>query len=82
MFETETVEPCLVRKLKVDGGGRGVRHGSPAPVPVTAPLLMTSRSQKPKLKLNSRATRALELLKVLQNHQKRNRLFLRKIIKE
>ena len=23
MFETETVEPCLVRKLKVDGGGGG-----------------------------------------------------------
>ena len=33
---------------------------------------MTSRSQKPKLKLNSRAIRDLGLLKVLQNHQKRN----------
>ena len=32
---------------------------------------MTSRSQKPKIKLNSRTIRALGLLKVLQNYQKR-----------
>ena len=35
---------------------------------------MTSHSQNLKLKLNSRAIRALRLLKVLQNHQKRNKV--------
>ena len=38
---------------------------------------MTSRSQKPRLKLNSRAIRALGLLKVLQNHHKRNKVFMK-----
>ena len=34
---------------------------------------MTIRSHNRKLKLNSRAIRALGLLRVLQNHQKRNK---------
>ena len=38
---------------------------------------MTSRSQNRKLKLNSRAIRALGLLKVLQNHRKRNKDFMK-----
>ena len=38
---------------------------------------MTSCSQNRKLKLNSRAIRALVLLKVLQNHQKRNKDFMK-----
>ena len=38
---------------------------------------MTSRSQDRKLKLNSRAIRALGLLKVLQDHQKRNKDFMK-----
>ena len=38
---------------------------------------MTSRSQKRKLKLNPRAIRALELLKILQNHQKGNKDFMK-----
>ena len=38
---------------------------------------MTSRSQNRKLKLNSRVIRALGLLKVLQNHQKRNKDFMK-----
>ena len=38
---------------------------------------MISRSQNRKLKLNSRAIRALGLLKVLQNHQKRNKDFMK-----
>ena len=38
---------------------------------------MTSRSQNRKLKLNSEAIRALGLLKVLQNHQKRNKDFMK-----
>ena len=38
---------------------------------------MTSRSQNRKLKLNSRVIRALELLKVLQNHQKINKDFMK-----
>ena len=36
---------------------------------------MTSRSQKPKFKLNSRAIRALGLLEVLQNYKKNQRLY-------
>ena len=36
-------------------------------------IFMTSRSQNRKLKLNSNAIKALELLKVLQNHQKRKK---------
>ena len=39
---------------------------------------MTIRSQNRKLKLNSRAIRALGLLKVLQNYQKRNKDFMKK----
>ena len=38
---------------------------------------MTSRSQNRKLKLNSKAIRALGLLKVLQNHQKRSKDFMK-----
>ena len=38
---------------------------------------MTSRFQNRKLKLNSRAIRALGLLKVLQSHQKRNKDFMK-----
>ena len=38
---------------------------------------MRSRSQKPKLKSNTRAIKALGLLKVLQNHQKRSKYFLK-----
>ena len=38
---------------------------------------MTSRSQNRKLKLNSRAIRALGLLKVPQNHQKINKDFMK-----
>ena len=38
---------------------------------------MTIRSQNGKLKLNSRAIKALGLLKVLQNHQKRNKNFMK-----
>ena len=36
---------------------------------------IVSRSQKPKLKLNSRTIRALGLLKVLQNYQKKSKLY-------
>ena len=36
----------------------------------------TSSCQNQKLKLNSRAIRALGILKVLQNHQKRNKGFM------
>ena len=38
---------------------------------------MTSGSEKPKLKLNLRAIRALGSLKILQNHQKRNEDFMK-----
>ena len=38
----------------------------------------TIRSQNRKLKLNSRAIKVLGLLKVLQNHQKRNKDFMKK----
>ena len=38
---------------------------------------MTSRSQNRMLNLNSRVIRALGLLKVLQNHQKRNKDFMK-----
>ena len=38
---------------------------------------MTSRSQNRKLKLNSRARRALGLLKVLQNNKKGNKDFMK-----
>ena len=38
---------------------------------------MTSCYQNPKLKLNSRTFRALGLLNVLQNHQKRNKDFMK-----
>ena len=38
---------------------------------------LTNRSQNRKLKLNSRAITALGLLNVLQNHQKRNKDFMK-----
>ena len=38
---------------------------------------MTIRSQNLKLKLNSEAIKALGLLKVLQDHQKRNKDFMK-----
>ena len=39
---------------------------------------ITSRFQNRKLKLNSRAIRALELLEILQNHQKIKQDFMKK----
>ena len=45
---------------------------------ISLSIFMTSRSQDRKLKLNSRAIRALGLLKVLQNYQKRNKDFMKK----
>ena len=42
---------------------------------------MAIRSQNRKLKLNSKAIRAFGLLKVLQNHQKRNKDHYEKFLK-
>ena len=41
---------------------------------------MTIRSQNRKLKLNSRVIKTLGLLKILQNHQKRNKYFMKKFL--